>query len=77
MIRYLAAKVVLELLEDVLQAGRLGLARRHTEAEAHGLAVIVVGVLAQDDHTHLVDGTAVEGPVGCRLNLSDEGGCGC
>lgn len=35
---------------------------RHTEGEAHSLAVSMVGVLPDDDHAHLVQRAAVERP---------------
>ena len=54
------AEVVVQLLEDVLQAGREGHAIGHREREAVGLSRTVVRVLAQDDHLHLVERREVE-----------------
>ena len=56
-----SAHVLLYLLEDVLQRGREGHAVLHREAQAVSLAGLVVGVLADDDHLHLVEGAQVEG----------------
>ena len=60
MARHVAATVILELLVDILQAGGDSLARRYREAEPHRLPVIVVGVLPQDHHPCLVNGTPVQ-----------------
>ena len=59
--RHGCARVVLYLLEDVLQRGRKGHAVLHREGESVGLSWLVVGVLTYDDHLHLVEGAQVEG----------------
>lgn len=49
-----------ELRLVMLSAYRL--AGRHAEAETHGLADIMVGVLPQNDHPHILQRAAVHGP---------------
>lgn len=44
-VRHGAPAVVLELPENVFEAGGGWLARRNREAETHGLPIVVVGVL--------------------------------
>ena len=55
------AEVVVQLLEDILQAGRERHTVGHREREAVGLSRAVVRVLTQDDHLHLVERREVEG----------------
>ena len=55
------AEVGLNLLEDVDQRGRHRHTRSHREAHAVGLPRLVVGVLTDDDHLDLMEGTMVEG----------------
>ncbi|GIX60697.1 RNA recognition motif-containing protein [Babesia caballi] len=50
-----------DLLEDVAQARRQRDAPGHGEGEAHGLAGLVVRVLADDDDLHLGEGNELEG----------------
>ena len=55
------AGVVGHLLEDILERRGEGHAVGHGEAEALGLAGLVVGVLAEDDDLDAVEGAEVEG----------------
>src|SRR5690606_19326000 len=45
--------------------------RQHRKTQAVGLAGAVVGVLAQDDHLHLVEGRGVEGGKDARAGRED------
>ena len=54
-------QVVSNLLEDVEQRGRHGHPFGHREAQSHGLSGLMVGVLPDDHHLHLVEGAEVEG----------------
>ena len=60
-LRHGHAKVIANLAEDVLQRRGEGHAGLHGEAQPMGLSRLMVGVLADDDHLHLVEGTEVEG----------------
>ncbi len=55
------AEVVMQLLEDILQAGREGHAIGHRERKAMSLSRAVVRVLAQDNYFHLVEWREIEG----------------
>ena len=55
------AEVVVQFLEDVLQARRERHAVGHRERETMGLSRSVVGVLSQDDDLHPVERREVEG----------------
>lgn len=55
------AKVGVYLLKDVLQRGREHHAIIDREAQAMGLSRLMIGILPDDDHLHLVKGTEVEG----------------
>lgn len=55
------AEVGVDFGDDVFERRRHGDAMRHREAEAHGLAGLMVGVLAEDDHADTVERGAVEG----------------
>ena len=58
---HVGPQVVSNLLEDVEQRGRHGHPFGHREAQSHGLSGLMVGVLPDDHHLHLVEGTEVEG----------------
>ena len=58
---YGRAEVLLNFLEDVLQRGRKLDAVLHREAESVSLTRLMVGILSDDDHLDLVEGTKVEG----------------
>lgn len=47
--------------DDIHQRGRHLYALRYREAETHGLAGLMVGVLTKDDHLHAVERRGVEG----------------
>lgn len=49
MVGHGTAAVIFELPEDVFEAGRSRLARRDREAETHGLPVVMVRILPQQD----------------------------
>ena len=49
------AQAVFDLFVNVAQAGRQGDVARHAEAEPHGLPRVVVGILSENNHLHLVD----------------------
>ena len=51
----------MDFLEDVDQRRRRGHVRAHGEAQAVGLAGTVVGVLAENNHAHLIQRCAVQG----------------
>ena len=55
------AEVLLYLLEDVLQRRRERHTVVHGEAESLCLSLLMVRILPNDDHLHLVEGTEVEG----------------
>lgn len=57
---YLRAEVIVDFFDDVDQRGRYGNSLRYGETEAMGLPRLVVGVLTEDDHFHLVEGSVVE-----------------
>ena len=59
--RWRDAKVVMKFLEDVDEGGRRVDSVGHREAQAVGLSWIVVGVLPDDNHLHLVHGAKVQG----------------
>ncbi|MCY1536697.1 hypothetical protein D9M68_721620 [compost metagenome] len=58
--RNVDVQVALEFLVDVLQRRRRRHARLHREAQAVGLARTVVGILADDDHFHLLQRRGVQ-----------------
>lgn len=55
------AHLRLDLLEDVDQGGGHLDAALHREAKAVGLTRPVVGILAEDDDTHLIEGRVLKG----------------
>ena len=59
--RHRLAQVLLYFLIDIDEGGGHGDAFRHREAKSHGLPRLVIGVLTDDDHFHLVERTKVEG----------------
>ena len=58
--RHRLAEVGLYLLEDVDKRRRHDNALRHREAQPHGLSLLVIRILPDDHHLHLVEGTEVE-----------------
>ena len=54
------AKVIVNLLEDIDERGRHHDAFRHREAQPHGLARLMVRILADDDNLHLIKRREVE-----------------
>ena len=54
-------QVISNLLEDVLQRRREGDAFLNREAQPMSLSGLMIGILANDDHLHLVERTEVEG----------------
>ena len=54
-------EVGIDFLDDIHQRRRHLNAVGHREAESHSLTGLMVGVLPQDDHLHLVEGSMVEG----------------
>lgn len=55
------AEILLYLLEDIDQRRRKGNAVCHGEAQAFGLSRLMIGVLSDDHHLHLVERAEVEG----------------
>ena len=53
--------VALYLLEYIQERWRHGYTIRNREAEAHGLSLLMVGVLPDDDYAHVVERAEVEG----------------
>ena len=57
----LDSEVGVNFLEDINQRRRRGYVRAYGEAQAVGLAGAVVGVLAEDNHAHLIQRCTVQG----------------
>ena len=81
-LRHRGAQVLLYLLEDILQRGRKGHTVLYREAQPVGLARLVVRVLPENDHLHLLKRTEVEGiedepprRIACRRGVLLPDGC--